>query len=200
MNAGLPHTATPDRPDLAKQLTDRVATADEYWARLIRLQLTDEQINMGHHVDHANAEILKRITGDHGWPGHRLVGEDGATAAWLLALHADVQPDFQRDASHLMHQAAREGDASLRQWAHLHDRCLLHLGRGQDYGTQYRVGTTGPEPQPVRDPSSLGERRVAVGLPTAASALETLRRRLAAEPVPRVFRDGAPPTDPSGPA
>ena len=42
------------------------------------------------------AEIRQRfvqILDGHGWPGRNLVGEDGAEAAWLLALHIMPDPD-----------------------------------------------------------------------------------------------------------
>lgn len=35
-------------------------------------------------VDRDNTARLRAIVGRHGWPGHRLVGEAGAHAAWLL--------------------------------------------------------------------------------------------------------------------
>ena len=36
-------------------------------------------------VDRDYTARLREIVGQHGWPGHRLVGEAGAHAAWLLA-------------------------------------------------------------------------------------------------------------------
>jgi hypothetical protein len=39
-------------------------------------------------VDRDNTARLREIIGRHGWPGHRLVGQAGAHAAWLLAQHA----------------------------------------------------------------------------------------------------------------
>jgi Family of unknown function (DUF6624) len=39
-------------------------------------------------VDRANTARLREIVGEHGWPGHQLVGEMAAHAAWLLAQHA----------------------------------------------------------------------------------------------------------------
>jgi hypothetical protein len=32
------------------------------------------------------------ILDTYGWPGKRLVGDDGAEAAWMLALHAMPDP------------------------------------------------------------------------------------------------------------
>jgi hypothetical protein len=35
-----------------------------------------------------NADALMQIVAEHGWPGTRLVGEEGCEAAWLVAQHA----------------------------------------------------------------------------------------------------------------
>ncbi|MCX4677637.1 hypothetical protein OG413_20410 [Streptomyces sp. NBC_01433] len=171
----------PQRPDLAQELIRRAAEVSERWAYLTRGQLSVQDLNRGRLTDQANAGVMQRIFAGHGWPGWSLVGEDGATAAWQIALHADHSP-FQRLAARLMHQAVQANDASPRQWAHLHDRCLVHSGAGQEYGTQYRPGPAGPERLAVHDPQSLDERRARVGLPPAAVSLEILRRRRAQTP------------------
>jgi hypothetical protein len=46
-------------------------------------------------VDRDNTARLREMVGQHGWPGHRLVGQAGAHAAWLLAQHA--LPDLQEE-------------------------------------------------------------------------------------------------------
>ncbi|MEV7279737.1 DUF6624 domain-containing protein [Streptomyces sp. NPDC093111] len=167
------------RPDIAEELIVRAARADEHWSRLVRGRLSDAEIGRGRQADFANAEVLRQITDAHGWPGWAFVGEAGARAAWRIALRADNQPPYQRHAERLMYRAVRLSEASVRQWAHLHDRCDLQRGAAQVYGTQYRNGPAGPEREPVCDPNALDARRAEVGLPPADSALEDLRRRLA---------------------
>ncbi|MEU6839227.1 DUF6624 domain-containing protein [Streptomyces rubiginosohelvolus] len=185
----------PLRPDVQRELMARAAAASSTWGRLARMQLSEQEIGRGCHVDHANAGLLRRILGDHGWPGVPLVGHDGSTAAFLIALHADAQTDVQRSAGRLMYAAVQRGTASFRQWVHLHDRCLLNAGVPQLFGTQYRLGPGGPERQPVRDTDALDARRADAGLPSADEALHALRLRLAVDP-PAEFRrhDGDPPT------
>ncbi|WP_406150674.1 DUF6624 domain-containing protein [Streptomyces anulatus] len=185
----------PQRPDMQRELIARAAKARSTWARLARMQLSDQEIGRGRHVDHANAGVLRRILAEHDWPGVTLVGHDGSTAAFLIALHADTQPDVQRTAARLMYAAMQRRTASFRQWAHLHDRCLLNAGMPQLFGTQYRLGPDGPERQPVREPDALDARRADAGLPPAGEALHALRLRLAADPPAEFQRhDSDPPT------
>ncbi|MER6116143.1 DUF6624 domain-containing protein [Streptomyces sp. NPDC001743] len=175
---------------LARELIARAKEADEQWARLARLQPADQQIGAARHIDHANAGVLARVVADYGWPDVPLVGEEGASAAWRLALRADTRADVQQLASRLMYDAVGRGTASLRQWAHLYDRCLVNADLPQLYGTQHRLGPDGPQRQAVSVPADdLDARRAAVGLPPAGLALRSLRDRLAADPC---FDDTAP--------
>ncbi|WP_282693512.1 DUF6624 domain-containing protein [Streptomyces sp. CC208A] len=176
-------STAPMHPYLARELVARAERADEHWARLARMQPADQLVGAGRHMDHVNAAFLARAISDYGWPGVPLVGEEGARAAWRLALRADTRADIQRLASRLMHEAVDRGTASLRQWAHLYDRCLVNGDLPQLYGTQYRLGPNGPELQTVSEPArDLDARRAAVGLPPAVLALGRLRDRLAAAP------------------
>ncbi|WP_073741657.1 DUF6624 domain-containing protein [Streptomyces sp. CB02115] len=196
---GAAGTAPCRRPDIARTLIGCVENAVPQWARIARSQITEHEIEMFRHVDHANAQLLGRVIRDHGWPGYRLVGEDGARAAWWIALHADSLLTVQNLALQLMHEAVRQGDASLPQWAHLTDRALTNAHKLQEFGTQYRQGASGLERQPVHAPDTLDQRRIAMGLVPGADALETLRRRLDAAPRYGAL-PGEPPADLSGTA
>lgn len=169
----------PHNPDLATELLDRVARATEHWDRRAHEQLDGVRLGQGRHDDYANAKRLLFVITQYGWPGHQLVGQDAARAAWRIALHADDHPSLQTVATRLMRHAADRGDASLCGWAHLHDRTSLNRLRHQDFGTQYKLGRAGPEVCPTRDPASLDTRRAAVGLPPAAAGLAAVRARLA---------------------
>ncbi|MGW0883258.1 DUF6624 domain-containing protein [Streptomyces sp. NPDC002671] len=177
-------SAEPLRPALARELLARAERSTDRWARHVRNQLDGVQLGRGRHDDHANARVLRRIVAEHaGWPGHRLLGSAAARAAWLIALHADDDPDFQRTAAHLLRQAVMAHDAPAHQWAHLHDRALANSRQPQEFGTQYRVGPGGlAEPYPVRDAADLDTRRAVLGLPPADIALAALRERLVGLP------------------
>lgn len=172
-------TPEPLRPDLTRELIARAAESAARRAKRMRNHLDAVQLGQDRHADHADTKILRRILAEHDWPGHRLVGPDAARAAWSLALHADIEPDFQRAATTLLERAVQDGDARIQHWAHLYDRTAVNSGRLQEFGTQQVVTATGVELYPVRAPDSLDQRRASVGLTPIAVALDTARRRLA---------------------
>ncbi|MFI8093397.1 DUF6624 domain-containing protein [Streptomyces sp. NPDC086080] len=170
-------TAAPQRPDLARELIARAQASAAHRARRLRNQLNAVQLGQGRHADHANTKVLRRILGEHEWPGHHLVGPAAARAAWSIALHSDDEPDFQRAAAILLERAVKSGDALIQHWAHLHDRALINNRHQQEYGTQLLLRADGIELYPLRAPESVDERRADVGLPPIAVALESVRRR-----------------------
>lgn len=115
-------------------------------------------------VDAANLAWLKQVVDRHGWPSPRLVGRDGAQAAWLLVQHADADPAFQHRCLDLMEHA---GDIDPSNLALLTDRVLLAEGKPQRFGTQFQTGDDGiMRVRPLEDASGLDARRAAVGLPS----------------------------------
>jgi hypothetical protein len=124
---------------------------------------------------------MVEILDAHGWPGRRLVGDDGARAAWLVVQHAIAHPVLQRRALRLLH-GAPAGDVLPQEIAMLEDRILTFEGRSQRYGTQFDWDDRGElNPLPIDDPSGVDERRRAVGLPPLAEAIAAHRARTAAE-------------------
>ena len=115
-------------------------------------------------VDRENTAWLKTIVREQGWPGISLVGQDGADCAWLLAQHADRDPAFQAECLALLERAVGAGDASPGHLAYLTDRVLLKERGMQRYGTQFRVGPGGPEPEALEDPERVDELCAAMGL------------------------------------
>jgi hypothetical protein len=116
-------------------------------------------------VDTDNTAWLATVIDEHGWPRRSDVGEDGATAAWLLAQHADLDPEFQRRCLPLLEEAVAAGEASARHLAYLTDRVRCAAGQPQLYGTQFwQVGAGPLVPRPIEDIEHLDERRAAAGL------------------------------------
>jgi hypothetical protein len=106
-----------------------------------------------------NGELIRGIVQAHGWPGRSLVGDDGASAAWLVVQHMDYDTDFQRSCLDLMQEAFAAGEVRPRDFAYLTDRVLSHEGKRQMYGTQ-GSGVTSPA-----DEARVDANRAAIGLP-----------------------------------
>ncbi len=119
---------------------------------------------------------LAEIFSEHGWPGWRLVGEDGSTAAWLIVQHADLDVEFQRRGLALLEEAVAAGDASPGDLAYLVDRVRVAEGLPQIYGTQWTPDAAGEwQPRtPIEDEANVDARRAEAGLGTLAEYLDEL--------------------------
>lgn len=172
---GLVHDHQPRRPDIARDLITRAQQAVGPWpvplGRTVPRSAQDYR-------DEANAGYLLWVVSEHGWPGQRLVGEDGAQAAAHLALRV-VDARAQLYLFQVLTAAVRLGQASRSQWAHLYDRCCALEGRHpQRYGTQHQLGADGSLiVYPIDEPQGLDVRRVQVGLPPYAEQALHLRHR-----------------------
>jgi hypothetical protein len=85
-------------------------------------------------VVRSNTDRLRRIVQERGWPGRLLVGDEAATAAWLLVHHAQDLA-FQRACLPLLSRAVEAGDATRTQLEWLTDRVLLREGKEERFGT-----------------------------------------------------------------
>ena len=137
----------------------------------VRAELAaDGSLFRGYHprmraVHDRHASRLAEILAEHGWPSERLVGADGAQAAWLIVQHAIAQPGFQRRAFTMLSAAAARGEAPRWQAAMLEDRIRTFEGRPQRHGTQFDWDAAGQlSPLPIDDPAGVDERRKALGL------------------------------------
>jgi hypothetical protein len=66
-------------------------------------------------VHRKNAQRLRAIIAEHGWPDTELAGPDGTLAAWFIAQHAIGEPDFQRYALTLIHDKVQRGEVPAAQ-------------------------------------------------------------------------------------
>jgi len=143
-------------------------------------RLPDDLAEEWRRVDTENTRWLADLVATRGWPGRTVAGEDGAEAAWLLAQHADGDPELQRAFLEALRGAVADGDASPGNLAYLEDRVRVHDGRPQLYGTQFTVTDGELQPSPIEDPQRLDERRAEAGLDPFA-AYEALMRAGRAE-------------------
>ncbi|OAN47964.1 hypothetical protein A6A04_04170 [Paramagnetospirillum marisnigri] len=135
----------------------------------------------------ANARELELIIDDEGWPTPDAAGEDGAEAAWLIAMHAVSRPSFMRRCLGLLKGAANRGEVPPRQAAMLEDRIRALEGRPQRYGTQLDWQDGVLTPLAVEEPETVDARRAAVGLAPLAETIATARDS--------ARHDGAPPPE-----
>ena len=113
----------------------------------------------------------------YGWPTRTLVGDDGATAAWAIAQHSDLDPKFQRQMLELMRAAVAAGEADRGELAYLTDWVAANAGQPQTYGTQMGCGEDGkPKLVPLAEPDRVDELRAEAGLPTLEEYLAELPR------------------------
>ncbi|WP_331773044.1 hypothetical protein OG948_57485 (plasmid) [Embleya sp. NBC_00888] len=110
-----------DRDQQAREALGPAAT-DEEWARV-------------NAVDADNTPWIMTVIAARGWPGRSLVGDDGATAAWLLVQHAPLEA--QLTALPLLASAVAVGDAAFRDFAWLLDRIRMRQQLPQVFGSQF---------------------------------------------------------------
>lgn len=118
-------------------------------------------------VDADNTAWLRTVRAERAWPAQRVMGTAPAEAAWLLAQHADADPDLHRRCLALLDPAVRAGEASSAYLAYLTDRVLRAGGEPQRFGTQFWTGPDGSaelDATPIKDIDQLDKRRAAVGL------------------------------------
>jgi len=127
-------------------------------------------------VDALNRARLKTMIAEHGWPTPRLVGPEGAEAAFLIVQHSINDPAFQREYLVYLEGAFRRGEAAGQDVALLTDRVRQGEGKLQLYGTQATIQDSGLVVDPIEDPTELDRRRAALGLPPHAVYLRALRK------------------------
>ncbi|PWI05896.1 hypothetical protein DIZ27_36730 [Streptomyces sp. NWU339] len=162
--------------DLAAELLRR--QEEDQAVRLVpAAERTPELMERWRAVDEANTAWLRELIAARGWPGEARVGRQAAGAAWLLAQHADRQPDFQQECLKLLSAAVTAGDADPQHGALLEDRVRIAQGQQQIFGTQLTQGPDGAlVPYPIRDLDGVEALRAAWGF----QPLETYIEQVAA--------------------
>jgi hypothetical protein len=147
---------------------------------VVRGAADPERVAYRREVDARNAGRLWEILDDYEtWPGRRLVGDDGARAAWIVAQHAIEDPGLQRRCLEMLEIAVDCGDADPVHYAYLLDRVRMADGKDQLYGSQFVLAGDGDdlEPWPIDDPEAVDQRRRRLGLPPLTEHASTMRAR-----------------------
>jgi len=143
---------------------------------------TDGTLFNGYHpqmkaVHDRNAKRLNKIVERHGWPGKSKVGEEAASAAWLILQHAIAHPALQRKCFPLLVEQVQAGEITTRQMAMLEDRIRCFEGRPQRFGTQFDWDEKKMmSPLPMDDVNLVEERRKQIGLPPMSEEIIAKRK------------------------
>lgn len=117
-------------------------------------------------IDRENSIFLKKLLNTDGWPRLSEVGESGAKAAWLLAQHADHDPELQKKILVVLYELAAIGEALPANAAYLHDRIQVAQGALQRFGSQGDCEAQGKwAPKSIENKELVDQYRSRVGLP-----------------------------------
>lgn len=179
------------------ELLEKALLDMEAHDQAVRSELTAAgALNVHYHprleeLHRANASRLRQMIAVFGWPGIALVGDQGAKAAWRIALHSISEPSFMRQCRDLLDTASQNNDAPRWQFAIIDDRVRVYEGRPQRYGTQLRTGPNGLEPYPLENESRINSMRMQAGLPPLAKTLAQARAQPQLPAAEQQARDAA---------
>ena len=117
--------------------------------------------------DYNATEGLREALELYDWIDRERFGARTSSQAWLIAQHADHDPDFQRDALSRMEPYLESGGVRRQDYAYLWDRAAVNTGQLQRYGTQPMDACNADgtlDLKPVEDPDTLDARRGTMGL------------------------------------
>ncbi|MDQ1095536.1 MULTISPECIES: DUF6624 domain-containing protein [Chryseobacterium] len=112
------------------------------------------------YVHRQNADELKSVINEIGFPTISKVGEEAAEAAWLIVQHSIGEPEFMKDSYKQMLESRI--DVNPANLAFLFDRIQFFQGKPQKYGTQLNADGS---IYPVMDTDQLNALRQEHNLP-----------------------------------
>jgi hypothetical protein len=176
--AGEPQGCWPD--DFRDQLLARAAEDQEARRQVVADPTNAEANQRALAVDRANTAWLRPLVRACGWPARSAIGEDAARAAWLIAQHADMTPEFQREAAAAMLASVQAGEANGAQLASLVDRHARLQKIPQTYGMQFTIEGGVMRFLPIKHPEQLDARLKVIGLRPFACYVERMQTDLGA--------------------
>jgi hypothetical protein len=162
-------------------------TSNEAWVAGLRLLVQREQfirdalekrgvLEDAYHselkkVQMENANKLRLMLEERGFPVLSSVGEEGVRLSWLIIHRAVSLPDFMRTCLDQMRMAAAQDDYPRDLLVYTEDKICYLEGRGQLFGTHFDWIGGELKPTPIEDEKFLDERRKAAGLPPMEESL-----------------------------
>ncbi|WP_417763488.1 DUF6624 domain-containing protein [Shewanella sp.] len=120
------------------------------------------------------ANRVKEIVAEFGWPTVDMVGEEASQAAWIIVQHADDDKTFQQSMLQVMQPLALAGKINPANYAYLYDR----THSPQLYGTQGKCEGTNFIPFPVQDIKDIDSRRHEMNMTTAQEYWDMASERM----------------------
>ncbi len=133
---------------------------DEESAKTVRAALWE----LISRTDASNTQRLKELLSTRVWFDDGIDGEGASFNAWLIAQHADKDPEFQRDVLARMQKVLDQGIVRKADYALLFDRVALKEERPQRYGSQGKCTEAGWEPFGLEDAERVDDLRAEMGL------------------------------------
>jgi hypothetical protein len=121
-------------------------------------------------ADAKNRSEVLPIFGRYGWVTDSLAGKDAAHNFWILVQHQT--PAIQRQLLPALERAAKNGNASMSDYAYLYDRVQVGLGKLQHWGSQTNCENGKPVLAAVDDPATLDARRKELFMPPIGDYLK----------------------------
>lgn len=126
--------------------------------------LSEGLLSGGYHpememIHRKNAERLREIIKETGFPTVSMVGAEGSNAAWLIIQHSIGEPEFMKKCYKMMIEYSN--DINPSNIAYLYDRIQVFQSKPQRYGTQL---TSEGIPYPVENKTYLNEERLKMNL------------------------------------
>ena len=125
--------------------SEKLIELAEYDLSIREEVLNDKRFTGSYHpkmekVHKENAQKLREIILEIGFPTISNVGKEASNAAWLIIQHSISEPDFMKFSYALM--LKNDSDVDLRNLAFLYDRIQYFQGLPQKFGTQLNADRT----------------------------------------------------------
>lgn len=113
--------------------------------------------------DEADTKRLNQILDEYGFPGVKLVGVTATRDFIIMLLHSPSLELMKRALPHV-ERAARRKEIPPEDFASLYDRVLIHEGKPQLYGSNFKFEGGKVALDTTQEPAHLDERRRKLGL------------------------------------
>lgn len=158
---------------IASEIGSMFRKDQQTWAKI----KTEEDYVKAQELYRKNAERMKQIVEQIGYPSYSTVGQEASQQAFFIVQHADYDSDFQKHCLALM-KSLPEGDINPINIAYLEDRVRVNTGKPQLYGTQFytdELGIYGPKP--IENLIDLERRRYDIGMEPFSKYRESMLKK-----------------------